>query len=343
MKFALSLISLLLCSALLFVGCTRDDSPTTPGNTTTTTYSGTIAGESESGSITFVVGSTAKVTPTVDVRLFALLTVTGTIKLSDGTSITLTGTFNTETDSIYVSGGGYSFAGKLSNGTISGVYTGPNGSGAFSVQAGTQGSVKVFCGTYIENDNSQSGLLNIALKDTVLTGLSISYSDGSKTFLIGTLSGSTITMYLTNQPAQVIATGTLSGVTASGTYSSGDDQGTWTMTLCDSIPQQSGNPFVNTKWVGFEDDGDSLRLEFTATNFSSYKRRVFGESCWTTKTDGAYSVSGNQFTVPINGTPTPLTYRIMGNIFVILSFPPGQDGRNWTKVNSFSSPLNVCP
>ncbi len=343
MKLNLLLLSLLLSSILLFVGCAKDDSPTTPPNITTTTYSGTIAGESESGSITFVVGSSSKVTPQYGSQTLAILTVSGTIKLSDGTSITLTGTFNTDTDSIYVSGGGYSFAGKLSNGTISGVYTGPNGSGAFSVQTGAQGSVKVFCGTYVEHDNSQSGLLNIALKDTVLTGLSISYSDGNKTFLIGTLSGSAITMYLTNQPAQAIATGTLTGATASGTYSSGSDQGTWTMTLCDSIPQQSGNPFANTKWVGFEDDGDSLRLEFTATNFSSYKRRVFGETCWTTKADGAYSVSGNQFTVPINGTPTPLTYRIMGNIFVILTFPPGQDGRNWTKVNSFSSPTSVCP
>ncbi|MBI3195062.1 MAG: hypothetical protein HYZ34_11455 [Ignavibacteriae bacterium] len=343
MRVALFLFSVLLCSLLVFVGCSKDESPTTPTDATTTTYSGTIAGDSESGSITFVVGGSAKAAPQQNTNLLALLSVTGTIKLSDGASITLTGTFNTDTDSIYVSGGGYSFAGKLSNGTISGTYTGPNGSGAFSVQVGAHGTVKVFCGTYVENDNSQSGLLNIALKDTILRGLSISYSNGNKTFLTGTLSGSTIMMYLANQPAQVIATGTLTGATATGTYSSGNDQGTWTMTLCDSLPPQSGNPLANTKWVGFEDDGDSLRIEFTATNFTSYKRRVFGETCWTVKTAGTYSVSGNQFTVSINGTPASFTYRLLGNIFVILSVPPGQDGRNWIKVNSFSSTLNVCP
>ncbi|TAK58353.1 MAG: hypothetical protein EPO24_08520 [Bacteroidetes bacterium] len=335
---------ILLFSFLLLTGCQKDDDNSViPPLGTTTSYTGAIAGESESGSISFTINGSTKVAAREYASPLAILTVTGTIKLADGTTITLNGTFNTETDSIYVSGGGYSFAGELSNGSISGTYTGPNGTGAFSVQAGAQATVKVYCGTYVSYDNSSSGILNLSLKDTTMTGLAISLDSGDKTFLYGTISGTAITIY-DSQHQQGVATGILNGATASGTYDAGDDEGTWTATLVDSIRPVTGNPFTDTKWIGFEDDGDSLRMELTATTITTYKRQV-GQGCWEYRVPPgtAYTVTDNVISLTVDGTPLEVTFRIFGNVVIFTSIPPGEDGRNWTKVQTFATPLTMCP
>src|SRR5215467_4770596 len=111
----LSFAFALLTSLVLLSSCKKDDNPASPpggggGGSTTKTYAGTFAGVSETGSMSLtwtVPGSTAFEKNT------AIYSVSGTISIDGGSTITLTGTFNTSNDSLIVSGGGYTFRGKL--------------------------------------------------------------------------------------------------------------------------------------------------------------------------------------------------------------------------------------
>ncbi len=109
-----------LAIALAITGCKKDENPASNNNNNnqTSTYVGTIANATESGSISLTV-SLAK----------GMGGVTGTLKLvsPSAATINLSGTFINNV--LSVSGGNYSFAGTLANGTISGTYGGPNGGG----------------------------------------------------------------------------------------------------------------------------------------------------------------------------------------------------------------------
>ena len=218
-----------LGAMLLLSSCKKDENPVSPPSGGTN-YVGTIAGNSESGSMSFnIPSSSAKWSPSKVTGVQTLLTITGTLKIAGGATITLTGTFNTENDSIRITGGGYTFAGELVGGKVQGSYDGPSGSGTFAVQSSSSSStVKVYLGSYHETSptTTETGVINI-----VVDGTSVTVLVTSGEVYYGTISGNAVTIYLSGTSGTVLASGNLSGSTMSGTYNTGDSSGSWTATL----------------------------------------------------------------------------------------------------------------
>lgn len=224
---------MIVITGVFISSCTKDD-PVSP-NTGATTYIGTVGNSNEGGAITLNFASAPpKFAPNLTNSITTIINVTGTVKFG-GTTITLSGTFNTENDSLIVSGGGYTFKGVLTDGTLSGTYTGPNGSGSFTTESSTEtGTVKVYVGTSHETspDTSNHGRFLLVVKGTAVTGITDS---GLK--LAGTITGTDVSIHFVQAPSVEIAHGTVSGdgTSMSGTYSVTGDEGTvtgtWTCTL----------------------------------------------------------------------------------------------------------------
>jgi hypothetical protein len=225
---------IIVVTAVFISSCSKNDGPTAPAGGATS-YIGTVGNSAEAGALSLTFASAPpKLSPGMNYSITTIINVSGTVKFG-GTTITLTGTYNTTNDSLIVSGGGYSFMGILANGTLSGTYTGPNGSGSFTTEGSTEaGSVKVYIGTSHETspDTSNHGRFLLVVKGTAVTGITDS---GEK--LGGTISGTHVSIHFISAPSVEIAQGTVStdGTTMSGTYSAtsgeGTFSGTWTCTL----------------------------------------------------------------------------------------------------------------
>ncbi|HTK82465.1 MAG TPA: hypothetical protein VL633_09255 [Bacteroidota bacterium] len=231
MKAASIFLTFFCIIAAVLIGCNKDDNPA--GTTGGPTYYGTFANSAETGAMTLNFASAPKLIASQEAA--TIINITGTIKVQGGTTIAITGTFNTDNDSLKFSGGGYSFAGILANGEITGSYTGPNGAGGFTASVGAEGSVKVYCGTYHETspDTSVHGRFNLVIKGTVITGITDSGLE-----LQGTVTSTThISIQFKELPGVEIATGTIqSDGSIEGTYSvtteSGTQSGTWQAHNC---------------------------------------------------------------------------------------------------------------
>ena len=219
--------------AAVITGCKKDETPTGSGGSVT--YIGTLANASETGSITLTFASApSKQSPRATAGSETIINVSGSIKIA-GVTITLTGTYNTDTDSLIVSGGGYTFAGTYSNGNISGTYTGPHGSGSFTAEVSGEGTtIKVYCGTYHETspDTSVHGRFNLVVKGNVVTGIT---DDGLR--LGGTVDGSQVLVHFTEYPTIDIAHGVIQeDGSIVGEYSvpaeTGVRSGTWEAHIC---------------------------------------------------------------------------------------------------------------
>ncbi len=229
----------LLTALALLSSCKKDDNPAGPppgGGSTTKTYAGTFAGVSETGSmsLTWTVPGSAAFEKTT-----AIYTVSGSITIDGGSTITLSGTFNTSNDSLIVSGGGYTFRGKLSGTGITGTYSGPSGSGGFTVKSSTNNSVKVFCGTYTSNAGNSDGRFNLAWdsSNATIAVLAFSYGDpGNPNQLAGITVADSIKVYAPGYTNVFIALGKFTNsadTAAAGVYNNyTDDYGTWSFARC---------------------------------------------------------------------------------------------------------------
>jgi len=186
-------------------------------------YAGTFAGSSGgtgvSGSMTVDLGSA---------------TPTGTLLIS-GTSIALTGTYDSSSQAVTLSGGGYSFSGARSGSILSGIFTAPGPiTGGFVLISGA--STRVYCGTSASaTPGGPTGMINLVINGSTIVGLAVKAQTGEVTVLNGTLSGTTITIPNPGDPSSTFATGTLNAGpdTLSGTYDDGaGDTGTWNATRC---------------------------------------------------------------------------------------------------------------
>ena len=189
---------------------------------TTSTYAGTFAGSSGG---TGVSGSM-----TVDLAG----TPAGTLLVS-GTSIALTGTYDSASEAVTLSGGGYSFSGTRSGSILSGIFTAPGPiTGGFVLTSGR--SVRVYCGTSASaTPGGPTGTINLVITGSTIVGLAVKTQTGEVTVLNGTSSGSTVTILNPGDPSSTFATGTLNAGpdTLSGTYDDGaGDTGTWNATRC---------------------------------------------------------------------------------------------------------------
>ena len=251
---------LLVPAALgLFVlaGCSDDDDDddnTPPA--TQTTMGGSLAGVSgENGTLSLTIQSgtlagtlrgqtaaTSLVRPAGNVVVGA----SGTLDLEGlGGQVGLSGTYNTDNDSLLLSGGGYTIEGMRTNTSagqvIEGTYTGPTTSGAFFVIAGAGVPLQAYCGTYHSGADADSGFFHVTVRGSSIAGFALSSLDpGDIVRLYGDATGTgnsrDITIQDPNNPSGApLATGTWDTTTdtMNGTYGFGGDTGTWNATLCD--------------------------------------------------------------------------------------------------------------
>ena len=169
------------------------------------------------------------------ITAFATVAASGTHKLG-GTSVPMTGTYDTDPSSgtyrgVTLTGGGYTVAGFFDGvDRLEGGFSGPGNSGIFVTTK--KGSATVaYCGTFTgDDDGTFSFVVNNQNK---VLGTAYTTSGGAPIPLDGVKSGSTITIYAPGTTNIVLASGTVSGSTASGTW---DDHqgstGTWTGSVC---------------------------------------------------------------------------------------------------------------
>src|SRR5262245_3294828 len=130
MRNGLLVVALSAATITLFA-CGGASSPTgsatpTPTPEPTTTFSGTIAAPNGlSGPIAIVVH--ALVAVSAKAGTLAVASATGTINLENGGTVALTGTYDSSSGALTLSGGGYSFTGTVAKGEIFGTFTAPDG------------------------------------------------------------------------------------------------------------------------------------------------------------------------------------------------------------------------
>ena len=232
-RLAKTLFTVAICGALGLAACGDDDGGTGPGNTSS--FVGIFSSDdaSESGSLSITVETASPMVGGVRVMAFVPVDVTGTLSLTGGGTVALTGTYDPDTGDLDVSGGGYTFTGTF-DGTsrLEGTYTGPTTSGTFILSLDDNTSATAYCGTYEADDLSDDGTFSFVIDGTVLLGEAVSSVDGTNIPLDGTVSGTTITIFIPGTQLE-LATGTLNGSDVSGTF---DDQqgttGTWQGSEC---------------------------------------------------------------------------------------------------------------
>jgi hypothetical protein len=238
---------LAVAAPLASIGCGGDSGTTSPPPPTgaTGTFKGTLvgdAGESGSGVVTLTlpgastssaVPAGSALMPVAEVAL-APVAVTGTLALTGGGLVQLSGTYDASANpQIVLAGGGYGLTGNYTatNGVFSGSATFPDGkTGQWTVSANAA-TVKVFCGTYTSSQGEGGGTWNLVLdENNHLTGVATGAGQLQGTFT----SGSNAISVTYNGGT---ATGTLDPTTGggSGTYdapSTGDtpDAGDWAAT-----------------------------------------------------------------------------------------------------------------
>lgn len=146
------------------------------------------------------------------------LNLSGTASLSDGSTVTLTGTWDTGTGAFLLTGGGYSFTGLYAGGGVTGSFSGNQVTGFFSLRIEADaGTVGVYCGTYTgrqpddfpsggTGEAPDDGTWNIVVGPATADALIVT-SSGAAGGTSGTRSGNTITLPLTGGSA----TGTIKG------------------------------------------------------------------------------------------------------------------------------------
>jgi len=225
--------------ALAAAGCGGSDS-TAPPTGPTGSFKGTLVGESGSGVLTLSFPASAAMRSASPSR-FALvreadaasgpITVTGTLALTGGSTVQLTGTYNADANpQLVLAGGGYGLTGNYTatNGVFSGSSTFPDGKTGLWTVSADAATVYVFCGTYSSTQGNGGGTWNLVLdKNNNLSGVADAAGQLQGTF---TPSSQAISVTYTGGTA----TGTLNPTTGggSGSYSAPGigqgDSGNWT-------------------------------------------------------------------------------------------------------------------
>jgi hypothetical protein len=238
---------------LVVAGCSDDDDDDDVNPPTQTAMAGSFAGgTSETGTLSITInsgtlaGQIRSQTPATSIVRPAgtvVVIASGTLDLEGvGGTVELAGSYNTDTDSLFLSGGGYTLRGRRTNTvagqSIEGLYDGPVGSGAFFLLAGAGVPLQTYCGAYTSNAAADSGFFHVTIRETSLTGFVLSKNDpGDIVRLNGDVTGTGTVLDVTiEDPDGVpLAEGTwdTSTDTMSGTYGYAGDTGTWETTLCD--------------------------------------------------------------------------------------------------------------
>ncbi len=179
-------------AALLTGGCGSDSKTTAPALPApgSTTFVGILTNTTQTGRLTVVI-STASLAAPIRVeraghylasRSAAAVGATGTLDFGS-TPLELTGTYNQASDSLNLSGGGYTLEGVVDlsgpRPSLKGAYGGPQGTGGFGCARGTYATVQFYCGTYMNDSTTMHGVFHFTVSDTTLVG--IAFPDSSAT------------------------------------------------------------------------------------------------------------------------------------------------------------------
>lgn len=205
----------------------------------TTTFEGSVAGGAgpagQSGAFRASIQSPVSAAA---VHPLAVVGASGTLTLINGggTSI-LAGTFDTVTNSMSLSGGGFALTGTVGQGAFTGTYTGPaSTNGAFAGLNSTGTTVTVMCGTYSGTDTG-SGIWNLqvaasgAASGVTRPNFHVTRDPQPRSSLLtGQLTGNTLTLRSVDirpdgSTFTATATGTVQGTSVTGTHDNG--QGTF--------------------------------------------------------------------------------------------------------------------
>ena len=222
--------------ALVGSGCGKDKTtnPNPGPGATSTSFEGTISGNGVSGDLSLKI-ATANPAPQGPARSQATVTASGTL-VTGGSSVGLTGNYDTVNHAIAVAGGGWTLGGGLTSFGLEGTFTGPGStSGVFSTQrigSGTD-TVVVVIGTFTSTTGGPGGVFNFSIRGAAIHGNAFPNGGTTAIPLDGTYtasSGAISIVNAANPTGPALATGTLqANGAASGTYDNQNgDSGTWT-------------------------------------------------------------------------------------------------------------------
>jgi hypothetical protein len=157
-------------------GSSSSVSPT-PTPAASTSFSGTIAGPNgQTGTLAVTISAQiARVRPKWTLPIVATVyaqstsvAATGSVHLAGGATTNVSGTYDTSSKVLAVSGGGYSFTGAISGAAATGSYTAPGvTTGLFATRSTSAGTVTSYCGNVFSagNPNQSMGVFNLAVTD----------------------------------------------------------------------------------------------------------------------------------------------------------------------------------
>lgn len=228
--------------------CGGDDTNGPPDDTTA--FLGVMAGEDgSSGQLSVEADGVPAALASRDAAVHlsvagvaVVINLTGTAALSDGSTVNLTGTWDTEAGAVSMTGGGYTFSGTVqSDGSVRGWWSHAGVEGVFSMRVATVAAeVHAYCGTFtgreLETDAYPdltgdglipvNGTWNMVVDDAnadviVVTG------DGDVAGLSGSRNGNSVTITVTGAQATGTITGT-GDAFINGTYDiTGSSEGTF--------------------------------------------------------------------------------------------------------------------
>jgi hypothetical protein len=186
------------------LSCGGSDSPAPPTGpaapTGSTVFQGTIGGANgQTGTLTTSVQAQVTASssllrwPFVAVLHAQTVTATGTVHVAGGSTTNLTGTYAVATRSFNLSGGGFTFAGTIESGMMSGTWNGPgSASGGFSGVNATGQTVTPYCGVGTSPDGPV--VINLAVAGSgSIAGLAVT-SVPPPCFFTGQVTGSAVTL-----------------------------------------------------------------------------------------------------------------------------------------------------
>ena len=211
-------------------------SPGAPSPTptaTTSTFQGTVAGSGlQTGTLSVTVQAQVSAArparfhlPFVATLHAQSATASGTLRFAGGSASTLSGTYDTATKRLSLSGGGYTASGTVSEGVLAGTLSGNGVSGGFSTRSTSGATVTSYCGTITQRSGNQAaGVFNLEVASTgAVSGVFCVRQENAGGgdpcgFIKGQATGSSIS--ITHGDSS--STGTISGTTVSGTSVTGN-------------------------------------------------------------------------------------------------------------------------
>jgi hypothetical protein len=243
----------LLAAALLGNGgCGRDEKTTGPvvpvTPTPTTQATGVFLGGAENGLLDLTIDTAVvALAPRAPGRSAGGLTASGVMSRDGGGVVNLTGTYDTSTDSLRLTGSGYDLAGLYLPGAaparFEGRFSNPSGSGSFLALIGARNTVFVFCATYENSAATLWGTLDFAVSAGTLAGFEMVDGDSVIDLVAGSVvgpsSGTFPTLQFAGNPFVGSGSWNTSTGHVAGTWTAGATSGVWSGDRC--VPGTTGS------------------------------------------------------------------------------------------------------